>query len=1052
MVTLGYVVAALLLGAMIIERDAQEQPLYFLIGPVLIAALFFSRSVYIPMLLTAAGVSVAIVRAYADADSQMVTVGAGTVTVLALCELLNWLVRWRRQTEEKLRLTTETLRAVVDSAPVSIIAVDQHGRVEMWNSGAERLFGWRETEVIGQPLPFVPEDRFEEFDKRYTQALTGRAISESEVRRRRKDGSLVHVSLSTAPLLDTEGNVSGELSVLLDLTQRKQSEEQMRQVISGARCLLWHAWVAEGEDGKLKWRLVVSNEDMAQRLLPLEVPHGHTYGEAWNLSKLEEDRVRMDRFSTEAIRSGRTRYTQEYRCRTQLGETRWLWEAVQVERIAPGRWRLVGVCTDITERKEVEEALLDSEKRFRNLVEQAADAVFLIDGDGRLVDVNERACESLGYSRADLLNRRIQDVELTWELAEARGLRQGLETGGSFTLDGVHRRRDGSEFPVEMRIGVCETGGRRLLLALARDVTERKEAEAALREREQRFRALVQNSSDIIAILDESARIRYVSPAVQAVLGLPADTLQGHSALGTVHPRDRRAVREMLDRTLLRPETVHSIEFRVRHRAGEWRTLRATVQNLLQEPAVGGIVVNAEDVTEQHAFQAELARHAFRDPVTGLANRALFMDRLDHTLTGLCRRTDVVAVMFMDLDRFKFVNDVLGHAAGDELLRQVGQRLKSCIRQGDTVARFGGDEFTLLLDGISGVEQATEIAERILAAMAVPFQIDGRETFISASIGIVMSGLQVARPEEMLRNADVALYRAKTTGKSRFVVFDEPMSASVTERLDLETRLYQALERGELQLYYQPEIDLRTQRIVGVEALVRWRHPERGFLSPSEFLPIAEETGLVWMIGRWVQQEACRQSAEWALDYPDVPLMMSVNLSAREFQNPDLIKDVQRLLEEADVDPSRLRLEITETMLIEDGEVATQTLWALKELGIRIAIDDFGTGYSSLGYLRHLPVDVLKIDRTFVRELEQDAASRSIVEAVVGLARALELEVTAEGIETPEQLHRLLELGCHLGQGYLFSTPVPASRLGELLAATRATDLAYPVGRRLAAV
>ncbi|HEU4753240.1 MAG TPA: PAS domain S-box protein, partial [Armatimonadota bacterium] len=710
MATVAYLLGAVLLGGVLIHTQGMEQPLYLLIGPVLIAALFYPRSVYLPMLLVAAGVSLAVVRAYPEPEPSLVMVAAGTVTAASLCEILSWLVRWRQQTERRLRRTTETLRAVVDSAPVAIVALDPCGRVEMWNRAAERIFGWSEQEVLRRPVPFIPDGRRAEYEERFKRVVAGESVCESEVRRQRRDGSLVDVGLATAALREADGRVNGVLGVLTDLSQRKQSEEQIRQVIAGARCLLWHAEVEE-QGGRLHWGLQISNEDMAQQLLPLVRMEGESYATAWYASKPPEDQERMDQISEEAIRAGRSGYAQEYRCRQRDGQIRWFWEEAQIERAAPGRWRVVGVCTDITERKRAEYALRESENRFRNLV---------------------------------------------------------------------------------------------------------------------------QRSSDIIAILDEGARVRYISPAVKSALGLDPAQITGESALGNVHPRDLTAVRETLLKVLTRPDSVLTVQFRVRHRAGAWRTLRATVQNMLAESAVRGIVINAEDVTEQQAFEAELQRHAFHDPVTGLANRALFMDRLAHTLAALPRRHDTVAVMFMDLDRFKLVNDVLGHAAGDELLRQVGNRIRGSIRNGDTVARFGGDEFTLLLDGVHSLEEATEIADRILRSINAPFLIHGRETFTSASIGIVLSGSQEAHPEELLRNADVALYRAKSTGKCRYVVFDEPMSASITERLDLETRLYQALERGELRLHYQPEVDLESGHIIGVEALVRWQHPERGFLSPSE--------------------------------------------------------------------------------------------------------------------------------------------------------------------------------------------------------------------------
>jgi diguanylate cyclase (GGDEF)-like protein/PAS domain S-box-containing protein len=688
------------------------------------------------------------------------------------------------------------------------------------------------------------------------------------------------------------------------------SAEHIRYLITGARCLLWQASIEEA-DGALHWRLRMSDEEAASRFLPLDVGPGESYSDAWNRSKLPGDSREIDDRSTRALREGRAGYTQEFRCRRADGEIRWLFEDVHIEPLAPGRWRAVGVCTDVTERKR---------------------------------------------------------------------------------------------------------------------------AEAAVRESEQRFRALVQNSSDIIAILDATGVVRYLSPAVEQALGHPPDALTGRSALLPVHRSDLARVRAALAEVLCRPEAAVSLEFRVRHRRGSWRTLRAVAQNLLHEPGVAGVVVNARDITEQKVFEEELARHAFRDPVTSLANRALFTDRLKHALSSLSRRGDRVAVLFLDLDRFKWVNDALGHASGDALLHQVGQRLNECVREADTVARFGGDEFTILLDGVDAPEQAGEVAERIIRSLEAPFYLAGRETFVGVSIGIALCGTHLARPDDLLRDADLALYRAKSSGKGCYVLFDEPMEAMLADRLELETGLRHAVERGQLRLHYQPEVDLATGRVLAVEAMVRWQHPDRGLLSPAAFLPVAEETGMITAIGQWVRPEACRRAAAWAAAFPEAPPLVSVNLSGREFRRRHIARELEDVLRAAGLPASSLRVEITETMLVEDGEAAIRTLQSLRELGVGVAIDDFGTGYSSLGYLRRLPVDLLKIDRTFVRDLESgDGAARSIVHAVCALGRALNVEVSAEGIETERQLAEVKAAGCSRGQGFLFSRPVDAAALSRFL-------------------
>jgi diguanylate cyclase (GGDEF)-like protein len=387
----------------------------------------------------------------------------------------------------------------------------------------------------------------------------------------------------------------------------------------------------------------------------------------------------------------------------------------------------------------------------------------------------------------------------------------------------------------------------------------------------------------------------------------------------------------------------------------------------------------------------------------------------------------------LDLDRFKVINESVGHAVGDRILIAVGQRLAASLRPGDTVARFGGDEFGIILDPVSDEGEARRIAEAIASELRAPFSLSGREWFISASIGIALGEPGRVTPDELLREAEVAMVRAKGDPAGRFALFDPSMSAQTLERLDLESDLRRALERDELRAHYQPIMDLRTDRIVGFEALVRWQHPERGLVPPLSFIGLAEETGLIAPLGRWVLKTACRQAASWrALAPAGDPLVMSVNLSARQFTQPDLVDQIVEILAETGLEPSSLELEITESVVMDQSETGVRALRRLRELGVRLVLDDFGTGYSSLSYLKHLPLDTIKIDRSFVAGLEA-TADRSIVEAVIALAHGLGIGVVAEGIETDAQRLRLIELGCDLGQGYLFSRPVPAKDAGRLL-------------------
>lgn len=440
---------------------------------------------------------------------------------------------------------------------------------------------------------------------------------------------------------------------------------------------------------------------------------------------------------------------------------------------------------------------------------------------------------------------------------------------------------------------------------------------------------------------------------------------------------------------------------------------------------------------ERQSLEAQVTHKAFHDPLTLLPNRALFLDRLQHALARAAREQSGLAVLLLDLDRFKAINDTLGHAAGDGLLQAVALRLQSCIRPADTVARLGGDEFAILLEHVIDVSDTAHVAERVIARLSAPFYLPEHEVFTNTSIGIVLSTSAVADPSILMQDGKAALYRAKEQGKGRYEVFDTSMNVQTHQRLHLEGDLRRAIERGEFIVHYQPTINLATGKIEALEALVRWMHPERGLVPPLDFIPVAEETGLIHPIGRWVLEEACRQAHAWHLEQPDAgPWLISVNLSAKQFQQTDLIDEVVAVLGRTGLEPRLLQLEITESVIMDDAPTTMITLRALKDLGVRLAIDDFGTGYSSLSYLKRFPVDTLKVDKVFVDGLEHDPDDTAIVQAVVTLARALGLKVTAEGIESAAQLAQLRKLGCHLGQGYYFARPLAIDAVAPLLAAS----------------
>jgi diguanylate cyclase (GGDEF)-like protein/PAS domain S-box-containing protein len=557
-----------------------------------------------------------------------------------------------------------------------------------------------------------------------------------------------------------------------------------------------------------------------------------------------------------------------------------------------------------------------------------------------------------------------------------------------------------------------------------------------LSERERWFRSLVQNSSDVVTVVDEEGRIAYQTPSVKRVFGYEPDSLVGHLLETIVPPGDADALRETLTRAAANPGSITEFAVKMRHQYGEWCDTESTITSLVDDPGVRGLVFNTRDTSAQQELEARLSHQAFHDALTGLANRELFLDRVRHALDRTRRDVNPLAVLFLDLDGFKGVNDSLGHARGDELLVLVAERLSSCLRPGDTVARLGGDEFAILLDGIDTGADASVTGKRLREVLGAPFVLDGREVLVQGSIGIAVTEDGHAEADELLRNADLAMYRAKLRGDGGIEVFESSMHTALVRRMELENDLRHALERNELVLHYQPVLDLQRCRLVGVEALVRWQHPSGSLLSALEFIPLSEETGLISEIGAWVLREACKQGAEWhqTLSESDrADFKLAVNLSGRQIGSPALIGTIKDALTVSGLDPSTLVLEMTESVMITSTPDTVELLRQLKRLGIQLAIDDFGTGYSSLSYLSRFPVDLLKVDRSFVEKIASDSHSAELVQTIVQLGRSLGLQTVAEGIETSEQLGALRRIGCEFGQGFLFSRPVPAEEITAMM-------------------
>jgi diguanylate cyclase (GGDEF)-like protein/PAS domain S-box-containing protein len=558
------------------------------------------------------------------------------------------------------------------------------------------------------------------------------------------------------------------------------------------------------------------------------------------------------------------------------------------------------------------------------------------------------------------------------------------------------------------------------------------ELSGRLRRSEQRFRSLVQNSSDLVVVLDREARMAFVSPAIERILGEPAAQRTGQPLSELVHADDAEWMAALVERLAASPGSVSGGELRMRHADGRWRWIEVVGTNLLNEPDVRGIVLNCRDVTDRRTLEEQLRHQAFHDPLTNLANRPLLVDRIEHELEGRPMDSPMTtAVLLLDLDDFKTVNDSLGHAAGDELLAAVADRIRATLRGRDTAARIGGDEFGILIRTVERAE-VEAIAERLLAAIREPMDLGDHHLTVAASMGIVFAEGRQATADELLRSADVAMYMAKARGKDRFVVFEASMHDAAVRRLRLKADLEHGLEAGQFHLMYQPVVDLATGAPVGLEALLRWNHPS-WMIGPSEFIPFAEETGMIIPLGRWVLEEACRHAVALDATPSGRDLDISVNVSAVQLARAEFVDEVAGVLHVTGLDPARLILELTESVLLDREGAPMTSLARLHDLGVRLAIDDFGTGYSSLSYLHDLPIDILKIDIAFVAALDAGREAPAVVRSIIRLAGTLGLHTIAEGIERPEQAGRLRTLGADYGQGYHFAPPLSSTELADYL-------------------
>jgi diguanylate cyclase (GGDEF)-like protein/PAS domain S-box-containing protein len=948
----------------------------------------------------------------------------------------------RRAAETERDRTQRLLETFVEAVPGVVYAKDLEGRVLLANRGYAEDVGRPLQDCLGRTEDELlssadAAEVIRSTDRRIMDRGVAEQIEERIVYRDRPAA----IWLSTkAPLRDGAGQVVGLVGSSIDITARKaveaalaESEKRFRNMADHAPIMLWvtdpsgaclylsrrwHEFTGQSPEDALAsgWADIIHPEDRA----PAEA--------VFAAANADPAPIRLD-----------------YRMRRADGEWRWVIDTA-APRFGPGSEFLgfIGSVIDITDRKVAEAALAESEERFRNMADHSPAIMWMTDPEGRNTYLNVHWFELTGQTQTEIEN-------YGWLEAIHPEDRPACER---LFIEAQDSR---SPFRVEFRIRTKKAGWRWVLDAATPrwdgdgafqgfvgsmiDITDRRVAEAALAESEQRFRNMADHSPVMLWVTDASGASIYQNKVWLDFTGQASKDALGFGWLEAIDPADRaQTERTFLDANARRAPL--RVEHRVRRADGAWRWVIDTAV-----PRYGpagdflGFIGSVIDITERKETEQALEQSRMRaeyaarhDSLTGLANRQWFRRCLERHLEGGTWK-GLTALLFLDLDAFKSVNDSFGHPAGDELLVQAGQRLQSCLSPFEVIARFGGDEFAILLSDASGEDEVAALAERIIGCLSEPYLLDGREVVVGVSIGIgiALDRASGAMADDLLKKADISLYRAKADGRGVFRFFEPAMEEAAKRNQTLRADLRDALARGEFLIHYQPVVELGSLKVTGFEALLRWRHPRQGLLSPGEFIAVAEETGDIEGIGAWVLKEACSRAAGWPAG-----IFVSVNLSARQFRGDGLVLTVSDALRASGLAPGRLQLEITESLLLHDGEAVRGTLNTLRAWGVRISIDDFGTGYSSLGYLRTFSVDNIKIDRSFVKDLGDNSRTTAILEAVLALADQLGVSLTAEGIETEAQAERLQAMGCRQGQGYLFSRAVPAEKVGWIILRSQA--------------
>ena len=936
-----------------------------------------------------------------------------------------------RESNNRLFAARAQLELLIQSSPLAIYTRDANGLLTSWNPAAEEMYGWTAAEVLGKPLPSVPAQARAESDSLRVRLLAGETFIKHRARRNRRDGSPIDIEAFLGPLRDAAGEINGIIAVVADISERKRAEDALKSSEEKFKKAFYvnpdAVNINRLEDGKY----VSINPGFTQIM-------GYTADEVIAHSSLEihiwdnpQDRARL----VKGLTQDGVVQNLEAAFRAKDGSIRHGLMSASIIEI-DGVAHILSITRDITERKRAEDAQRELQAQLHEIVEQAPYGIQVFAADGSLIHVNAAWLRlwSLPRSALDGYNL-LRDEQLRAAglmplierafAGEAVALPEIVYDPRQRSLPGPPRWVNAFLYPLRDHRGSISEA-----VLITRDVTESRQAREELR-----IAATAFESQEGMAVTDAAGVILRVNRAFTEITGYGAEEIVGKRP--NVLKSDRHdaafyaAMRESIARTGSWQGEIWN-----RRKSGEvfpeWLSITAVWD---EDGKVTNYVAAFSDITSRKAAADEIQNLAFYDPLTRLPNRRLLLDRLEQALASTTRSRKSGALLFIDLDNFKDLNDTLGHNIGDLLLQQVAQRLAACVRDDDTVARLGGDEFVVMLKDLSEVAQeaathAEVVGEKILAELNRTYQLASHAHHCTASIGITLFEDHQGSVDEMLKRADLAMYQAKAAGRNTLRFFEQKMQAVIAARAALEAGLRDAVQNSQLLLHYQPQ--MHGEHLTGVEALVRWQHPQRGLIGPAEFIPLAEETGIILPLGKWVLETACAQLALWAARPEMALLTVAVNVSARQFYHGDFVDEVLSVLERSGANPQRLKLELTESLMLHNVEDVIAKMAALKAKGVGFSMDDFGTGHSSLFYLKRLPLDQLKIDQGFIRNILTDQNDSAIAKMVVALAESMGLEVIAEGVELEAQKTYLAGLGCHAYQGYLFSRPLPLKAFEEL--------------------